>query len=390
MGLNEFIFSNERKHRIVRHIIFWLCWIMMSMTVQWNITNNVVPSNLFLFQLVKTVIRFFPIFLFCYLMVYFLVPLFISRKKYKLFAAALTISVLLIFILNFLWVTMLMNVFHLENLVVYHTKNISWSLYVRLYNTYYSNINFTGSLSTCCVMLAVNYYKGWYKKERETETLRKENTQAELQLLKAQIHPHFLFNTLNNIYSFALQNHPDAAGLVDKLSGMIDYMTTEGDKFFVPLEKEIQLIKDYIGLEKVRYGDRLAMQIEITGDYKNKFIVPLLMIPFVENCFKHGASKMRGRQWMQMQIRVEYNQLNFKLSNSKPEETMNKESKNGIGLANVKKRLKLLYPASHILKIDSTSESFYVYLQVALQEKEIITIPDKQPFQPELQTTLYD
>ena len=390
MGLNEFIFSNERKHRIIRHIIFWLCWIIMSMTVQWNITNNVVPSNLFLFQLVKTVIRFFPIFLFCYLMVYFLVPLFISRKKYKLFAAGLTISILLIFTLNFLWVTMLMNVFHVENLVVYHTKNISWSLYVRLYNTYYSNINFTGALSTCCVMLAVNYYKAWYKKERETETLRKENTQAELQLLKAQIHPHFLFNTLNNIYSFALQNHPDAASLVDKLSGMIDYMTTEGDKSYVSLEKEIQLIKDYMGLEKVRYGDRLAMQVEITGDYKNKFIVPLLMIPFVENCFKHGASKMRGRQWMQMQIRVEYNQLNFKLSNSKPEETMNKDSKKGIGLANVKKRLKLLYPATHILKIDSTSESYDVYLQVALQEKEIISIPDKQPFQSELQTTLYD
>ncbi len=114
-------------------------------------------------------------------------------------------------------------------------------------------------------MLAIKYYKDWYKKQKESEVLIHENTQAELQLLKAQVHPHFLFNTLNNIYSFALTESPYAAELVDKLSGMIDYMTTEGEKPFVALEKEIQLIKDYIGLEKVRYGDRLNMQVEING-----------------------------------------------------------------------------------------------------------------------------
>ena len=172
-------------------------------------------------------------------------------------------------------------------------------------------------------MLATKYYKDWYKKQSESEMLIRENKQAELQLLKAQIHPHFLFNTLNNIYSFTLTGSPQAAELVDKLSGMMDYITIEGEKSFVPLEKEIQLINDYIGLEKVRYGDRLDMQVEINGGYKNKMIAPLLMIPFVENCFKHGASVMRGRQWIRLSIQIKEDQLDFHLSNSKPPQTIN-------------------------------------------------------------------
>ncbi|MEJ7673120.1 MAG: sensor histidine kinase [Chitinophagaceae bacterium] len=158
-----------------------------------------------------------------------------------------------------------------------------------------------------------------------------------MQLLKAQIHPHFLFNTLNNIYSFTITGSPEAAALVDKLSGMIDYITTEGEKSFVPVEKEIQLMYDYIGLEKVRYGDRLDMQVEINGDYKNKMIAPLLMIPFVENCFKHGTSQMRGRQWIKLIIDIKEDQLDFNLTNSKPSQHVYSKSKNGIGLLNVKK-----------------------------------------------------
>jgi LytS/YehU family sensor histidine kinase len=216
-------------------------------------------------------------------------------------------------------------------------------------------------------MLAIKYYKDWFKKQSEGEMLMRENKLAELQLLKAQIHPHFLFNTLNNIYSFTLTGSPKAEGLVNKLSGMINYITTEGEKSFVPVEKEIQLIKDYIGLEKVRYGDRLHMQIEIQGAYNDKMIAPLLMIPFVENCFKHGASVMRGRQWIRLSIHIKEGQLDFNLSNSKPPQAIGANNKKGIGLANVQKRLQLLYPGRHFLKIESTGDTYNVYLQVSLQ-----------------------
>ena len=152
----------------------------------------------------------------------------------------------------------------------------------------------------------------------KTETLAKENANAELQLLKAQVHPHFLFNTLNNIYSFSLNQSPQAGTLVKKLSGMLGYMIHECEEKLVPLEKELKLIQDYMGLEKVRYGKRLDMQVEIHGDFENKFIAPLLMIPFVENSFKHGTSQMLQHPWIKLEITTVRNQLFFKLSNSKP------------------------------------------------------------------------
>ena len=248
-------------------------------------------------------------------------------------------------------------------------RKLPFTEFIRKFYSFYSNINFTGAIPACCLMLTIKYYKDWYKKQDESEVLQRENRLAELQLLKAQIHPHFLFNTLNNIYSFTLTGSPQAAGLVDKLSGMINYMTTEGQKSYVPVEKELQLIHDYIGLEKIRYGDRLDMLVEISGTYKNKIIAPLLMIPFVENCFKHGASAMRGQQWIKLSISVNEEKLDFKLSNSKPPGTNIINGKKGIGLLNVKKRLQLLYPGKHQLDISETEDIFTVNMQISLEEK---------------------
>ncbi|MGH2566490.1 MAG: sensor histidine kinase, partial [Ginsengibacter sp.] len=166
--------------------------------------------------------------------------------------------------------------------------------------------------------------------------------------------------------------HPSAAKLVDKLGGMIDYMCTEGNKLVVPLEKEIQLLNDYIELEKVRYNNRLKIKVEIEGQLEDKFIAPLLMIPFVENCFKHGASKIRGNQWIEMFIYVKDNQLTFNVANSKADESITSGDKKGIGLSNVKKRLQLLYPLHHTLKIESTNTAYSVYLQIQLVEKEVM------------------
>lgn len=332
MQLHDFIFSKNRKFRLTRHITFWLCWTLFSSCVQLTgfIPASTTLGNLIFFQVARTVSRLPPHILFCYLMVYFLVPRFIPKRKYKHFFFYLLFSVFLLYGLNY---------FYLGPLLDWQGNHFGHrvSPFTKLFFSFYSNINFTGPIPASCLMLAIKYYKDWYIKQRESEMLLRENKQAELQLLKAQVHPHFLFNTLNNIYSFTLTEHPQAANLVDKLSGMIDYMCTEGENSFVPLVKEIQLIQDYIDLEKVRYGDRLDMQVQLTGDYKNKIIAPLLMIPFVENCFKHGASKMRGRQWIKLLIDVTENELNFSLSNSKPKEAITTSGKKILGLSMSKK-----------------------------------------------------
>jgi LytS/YehU family sensor histidine kinase len=207
--------------------------------------------------------------------------------------------------------------------------------------------------------------------------LKQEKIKAELQLLRAQVHPHFLFNTLNNIYSFSLDGSPIASDLVAKLSQILRYMADECSQPLVPLHKEISIMDDYLALEKVRYGNRLGLTWETTGSSEGKWIAPLLMIPFVENSFKHGASKMLERPWIKLNIEIGERELLFKLSNSKQvtansngttNTTKPPTAKNGLGLHNVKRRLELLYPVSHILEIKPEHEIFSVQMTIPLEQ----------------------
>ena len=131
------------------------------------------------------------------------------------------------------------------------------------------------------------------------------------------------------------------------------------------------MIQDYLGLEKIRYGNRLSMQVEIKNDYQHEMIAPLLMIPFVENSFKHGASQMLEHPWVRLKILVEDDTLEFDLSNSKPVTPVVQNDKHGIGLKNVYKRLQLLYPVQYELETKSTDDVFSVHLQIALNKNHV-------------------
>ena len=367
MNLHDFIFL-KGSFTIRRHISFWFIWLIFSATVQ--LTNikpgQVIFGDLVFYQVLRSLTRMPSIIIFCYSTIYFFIPRFINTRKYFAFAVYYTSFLCVLYLFNY-YVQSPM--YGLPGTIVGNSfRNMQLTPFTRKFYSFYSNFNFTGAIPTCCMMMIIKYYKVWYENKIKNEMLNRENKQAELQLLKAQIHPHFLFNTLNNIYSFTLTGSPKAEDLVNKLSGMMDYITTEGEKSLVPLIKELQFINDYIGLENVRYGDRLDMTVTIEGYYHDKLITPLLMIPFVENCFKHGASEMRGQQWINLAISVNNAQLDFRLSNSKPAQPNNKNSKNGIGLTNVKKRLELLYPGKYLLNIESTSDKYSVHMQVLLMD----------------------
>ena len=209
--------------------------------------------------------------------------------------------------------------------------------------------------------------RGWLK-QQETEQIAREKANAELQLLKAQIHPHFLFNTLNNIYFFTLTASQKAPEILAKLSDILRYILNECSQPLVPLEKELKMIEDYVSLEKIRYGDRLKMELQINGDYSNKMIPPLLLIPLVENSFKHGASKMLEHPWVNLNISIDGQYLYFLLSNSRPDEITISRHNGHIGLNNVKKRLQLLYPTTHDLKIAEGTQSFEVFMKISVEE----------------------
>jgi len=218
-------------------------------------------------------------------------------------------------------------------------------------------------------------FKYWMKKQREFLSEKNEKINAELQLLKAQIHPHFLFNTLNNIYSYSLKNAAQTSHMILKLSSLLRYILYDCKADEVMLDREIDTMKNYIDLEKERYANRLEISINVEGDTKGKYMAPLLLLPFLENAFKHGTSEQLEKPWLSMDISVKQNIMSCKIINSKNETV--KPNENGIGITNVKTRLSYLYPNHHELKLVDEGNFFVVSLLVELQQAEVMEKPAK-------------
>lgn len=295
--------------------------------------------------------------LFCYPFLYFLVPGFLLKKRYPQFAGMLLLLLAITSFLRFVIFAF-----------VYNPIMRGLKFYVNSMDQIARNSivqNFEGPAFIGFLFISLKLFKDWQLKQKDNLDLRKENASAELLLLKAQIHPHFLFNTLNNIYSFTLDRSPQAKNMVKMLEGMLHYMIEECEQPLVSLEKEIAVLQDYFELERIRYGNSIDMQFEIAGNYRGKVVSPLLMIPFVENSFKHGTSRILRDPWVKLFIQADDDVVHFSLTNSKPaEETVN--LKRGIGLVNVRKRLQLLYPDVHLLVIESTKNTFTVNMQIPI------------------------
>ncbi|WP_133259600.1 sensor histidine kinase [Pseudochryseolinea flava] len=212
------------------------------------------------------------------------------------------------------------------------------------------------------VAVAIKLLKYWYVNQQAQQVLTQEKLQAELKFLKTQIHPHFLFNTLNNLYALTLKKSDKAPEMVLKLSELINYMLYECTSDEVSLSKEIKFIQNYIDVEKMRYGDKLDIELRITGEVSDRKIAPLILLPFVENCFKHGASETLQQSWVKVSIDGQPHVLIIKVENSKSPENGITTRKEGIGIQNVKRRLDLLYPEKHTLKILNGEETFLIVL----------------------------
>jgi hypothetical protein len=372
MNMQSFIFSGKTSVRVARHVVFWLAWFLyLSCTQLRNQTPDTVGMKSFvIYQMGVSANRIFLQMLFCYPFIYILIPRFFQKKKYPAFA--LWLSLLLI---SIYWVTYIDYIYiwsDPHSPIFFDIPGIRpLTPFQCKYFAIYSNVHCTGTFVAASIILAVKYYKNWFEKERENETLIYQNKKAELQLLKAQVHPHFLFNTLNNIYALMLDDSPKAITVLNELSGMVLYMSDEETDSLVPLGKEIKMLLDYIGLEKIRYGDRLEMTTAIDLEEKaDLLIAPLLMIPFVENSFKHGASNALDHAKISLQISTTQNLLAFSISNDihpVPERT---DKRIKIGLKNVKKRLQILYPEKHSLQLLEAGGIYTATLNITLDRQK--------------------
>jgi len=199
-----------------------------------------------------------------------------------------------------------------------------------------------------------------------------------LNYLKMQIHPHFLFNTLNTIYGFALQKSDYTAEMILKLSNLLDYLLYQSNDSLVELKQEIQHIEDYIALEKLRFQDVLKVTFEVEGKEESTLIAPMLMLPFVENAFKHGSIK-NGVFEVNIQLKIKGEQIYFLIANSiNIDSAVNKTG--GIGLQNIRNRLDLLYKNQYILRVAADEEYFSVELYLNNQSNEELNYLRKLDF----------
>lgn len=196
----------------------------------------------------------------------------------------------------------------------------------------------------------LRFVEDWFALEADKKQLENERLTAELRFLKAQINPHFLFNTLNNLYYLAFTQSPNTTGVIDKLSQMMRYMLYESNNERVPLPHEIAYLHNYISLERLRLEAAIPIEFEVSGPVDGVQIAPLILITFLENAFKHGVSNSRNDSWIRAQLHVQDQQLTFSVHNSKiadHNKTLSEPS--GIGLQNAQRRLELTYPKQYQL-----------------------------------------
>ena len=229
---------------------------------------------------------------------------------------------------------------------------------VTLSNTIFTNILLGGFFAFWGVV--VRFIVEWFRNEKQKETLKQENLKSELMLLRQQVNPHFLFNTLNNIYSLVYKKDDIAPDSVLKLSSIMRYMLYDSNTDFVDCKEEIDYLTNYIELEKLRLVNKENVILLVDGDCSKCKIAPMLFIPFIENAFKHGNQKNE----ISIKISFADNKINLHCSNIISNKTASKDSCGGIGLTNVKRRLNLIYPNKHNLKIETVENSYVVDLSV--------------------------
>jgi len=217
------------------------------------------------------------------------------------------------------------------------------------------------------------FYSGIYFVNRldflnRYKKLEKELIRAKEQLLRNQLHPHFLFNAFNSLYSLSLKNHPDTSAYILKLSSMMRYLTDETHLEQVPLNKEIDFIEKYIAIEKIRFGEDARMKLTIDGTIHNAtLIAPFLLVTLVENAFKHGFYTNSKNAFVNINIHLENNKLEFQVENSLFEKQHFQESnREGKGLENLKQRLQLLYPKSSSITANHTEKTYATQLKITL------------------------
>jgi sensor histidine kinase YesM len=347
--LIDYLLRFHQRHRALTHVLFWASAYGLAF---------VEPTNgLSVWQhglvIVSTALSRIPK---AYLMVYWLLPRFVERGRYWLAGLLFGVVSYLMYALSVGINNLVLPAAGLQLsadnmlLAALLNGNAFWQKYL------------LGHLGGAAALLLIKLLLNRSEVQRRALTLEKQKAELELKLLKTQLNPHFLFNTLNNLYSLAVQQSPKTADAIARLAEMLDYMLYRCNDRMVALSGEIALIEHYIALEKLRYDDRLQVCFDHKGQ-ANVAVAPLLLLSLVENAFKHGASEDAGSPIITIRLTVKAQVLMFRVENSVGPYIPNRP-RGQLGLPNLKQQLELIYPGAHSLTISQTDNRFVVSLQI--------------------------
>ena len=330
------------------HFLFWIVYFIFNFLRFGSINRDYwysLKSNLVEFPL-NIIITYFTI--------YFLIPRYVVKKKYLLFVLYFVLSLILYYVLRT----------GLSYLLV--TKDI-WPE-AQGFQEPFTLIHFIevmiGTVYVVALVSAIKLAYDWINEKRKNDELQRMQLQTELDFLKTQIQPHFFFNTLNNLYALVIKQSPQAPDVVMKLSEIMQYVLYEVKEPQISLLKSINYLHSYLELEKLRYGDRVRAEIGIDGDIDGVMVPPLIFLPFIENCFKHGGKTEEDIK-VDINFAVRDKFLYFRVENT-VDENREMSTRHGIGIENVKRRLELLYGKKYALKTNSTEDRFKVLLKIPL------------------------
>lgn len=301
--------------------------------------------------LICVTVRIALLIVIAYLNLQYFMPRFLLKKLYFKYFLAVALSVVV-----YLLAQSLFDIY-LYGFVIGPRRQSDWVETL--------SYNFFSTLWYLGLMLALKLSIDWYEQQRIIQKILVEKLKAEVDFLRSQVNPHFLFNILNNLYALTLKKSDLAPDVVLKLSAMMEYMLYDSDDTKVSLQKEISYVNSYIELEKLRFGQQSDIELKITGKVSEQEIAPLLILPLIENAMKHGIGKQNGNAWLHGNLYVDDATVKLKVENSKPMISY-QAAKGGIGLANLRKRLELLYPARHSLGIEDRGNSYFVELEIRL------------------------
>jgi len=333
--------KKNRIFQIMFHCLFWLLYTLVFYAISTKYkVNSTIPENTFITTAVQISLVYF--------IRYYLFNKYYRNGRPVMFSL-LALSSILYFI-PIVWMIAML-IFNI---------NVTFS---RLFTTDIL-LAYLVTLIMAFISVSVTLLIEKERLKNEREHFEKEKKEMELFALKNQIDSHFLFNTLNNIYGLALKKSDLTPRSILLLSEILSFVIYETKNDFYPLRKEIQRLKYYIELEKIRYGDSFSIYLEATDIDEDSYITPLILFTFLENSFKHGVSKTMNNPWVKIKLKSSVSEIFFEIENSVPKNPDNagQDINKGIGLENIRRRLTLLYPQMHNLITRGDENSFYAGL----------------------------